>query len=103
MNTMDTTMTTPTPLKIYRVTLTRSVEAHVIAESAADARDLAEDDARDWFDDGTPTVEAAAREVPRGWEEHELPYLTDAAHEHATAAGMSLDSTVEQWAAALRE
>ncbi len=90
-------------MKIYRVTLTRSVEAHVIAESAADARNLAVADARDWFDDGDPSVEASALEVPRGWDEHELPYLTDAAHEHATAAGMSLDSTVEQWAAALKE
>lgn len=90
-------------LSIYMVRLTKEVEAHVIAESASDARDLAEACASDWFHDGDPSVDATAHVVVSGWDEHELPYLTDEAMDHATRRGMDGDSTVAQWAAALKE
>lgn len=90
-------------LNVYKVTLTKTVEAHVIAESANDARDLAEACARDWFYDGDPTTEATAHVVADGWEEGELPCLTDEAVEHAERAAMDPGCTVAQWHAAIKE
>lgn len=90
-------------MKIYRVTLTLSIDAHVIAQTDDEARELAESDADEWFRDVSATAIACARPVAKGWDEGELPYLTDAAEVHARDAEMSVDSTVEQWAAALKE
>ena len=97
------------PLKIYsvRVEVTRWAYVHVVAESDDAATELAEVRANDILDDGDAEdeVEAEVSEATGGWNDGELPYLTDEAAEvEAELCGTPRggDATCGQWAEALK-
>ena len=96
-------------MKIYsvRVAVTRRAYVHVVAESDDAATELAMDRANDILDDGDAEdeVEAEVGEATGGWNDGELPYLTDEAAEVETelcGTPRGGDATCDQWAEALR-